>query len=147
MSLQVKRLVGWGDLWRARRAGSCVHSLIVEDDEPLAEVMRRTLAASGISADTCRTRQAALVFLDKGHYNLVIMAMSLSDRDGLDLLAQIRAQNRLLPVIVVTHRHTVADRVKALDLGANDYLTKPFLLKELAARGRAVSAATATTGR
>ena len=115
-----------------------MHTLIVEDDEPLAEVMRRTLAASGISAKTCRTGQAALAFLEEAHHDLVIMALSLPDRDGLGLLGQIRAQNPHLPLIVVSHRHTFADCVKALDLGADDYVTKPFSLKELAARCGAV---------
>jgi DNA-binding response OmpR family regulator len=112
--------------------------LVVDDDAALAEFLRRSFAEIHYVADVCFRGEQACERLGHYSYDLVIMAMNLPDIDGLKLLARIRLGNPSLPVIAVTSRHQVADRVKALDLGADDYLPKPFAFAELAARARAV---------
>ena len=115
-----------------------MHVLVVDDDEPLAEFLRRSFMDMHHAADVCRTGRRALELLDQHNYDLVVMALDLPDTDGLDLLKQVRDMHSFLPVIALTARREVSDRVKALDLGADDYLPKPFAFAELAARARAL---------
>ena len=115
-----------------------MHVLLVDDDEALAEFLRRSFAGIHHSAEVCRTGEQALELVHRGNFDLMIMALNLPDMDGLDLLRRIRAGNSTLPVIMLTVRREIADRVKALDLGADDYMPKPFSFAELAARSRAV---------
>ncbi|OGT90269.1 MAG: DNA-binding response regulator [Gammaproteobacteria bacterium RIFOXYA12_FULL_61_12] len=112
--------------------------LIVEDDGLLADSLIRAMAAAGYAADLAGDGELALKMLLDGCYDLAILDLNLPRLDGLAVLKQLRAARRALPVIILTARDMVEDRVKGLDLGADDYLTKPFSLAELEARVRAL---------
>ena len=112
--------------------------LVVDEDEALAEFLRRSFEEMHWAADVSRSGEQALQLLDQESYDVAVLDLNLPDIDGLELLQQIRSRNGLLLVIALTSRQEVADRVKALDLGADDYLPKPFAFAELAARSRAL---------
>ncbi|MDD4880391.1 MAG: response regulator transcription factor [Gallionellaceae bacterium] len=112
--------------------------LIVEDDEVLADSLIRAMAAVGYATDHAADGELALAMLLDGCYDLAILDLNLPRMDGLTILKQVRAAKRSLPVILLTARDSVHDRVLGLDLGADDYLTKPFSLAELEARVRAL---------
>lgn len=111
--------------------------LLVEDNQGLAEAVVARLALEGHAVDHATTLEEARDWLGVAEYDLMLLDVMLPDGDGRDFLAESRA-SRDLPVIVLTARARVADRVDTLDLGADDYLTKPFDLAELEARCRAV---------
>jgi DNA-binding response OmpR family regulator len=112
--------------------------LIVEDDEVLSDSLIRAMVAVGYAADHVADGEQALAMLLDGCYDLAILDLNLPRMDGLMILRQVRAAKKALPVIILTARDTVRDRVLGLDLGADDYLTKPFSLAELEARVRAL---------
>jgi DNA-binding response OmpR family regulator len=112
--------------------------LVIDEDQALGEFLRRSFEEIGWVADVTRTGENARDLLDQRNCDLVILDLNLPDMDGLEWLQQIRARNSSLLVIALTSRHEIADRVKALDLGADDYLPKPFAFAELAARSRAL---------
>jgi DNA-binding response OmpR family regulator len=112
--------------------------LIVEDDEVLADSLIRAMAGVGYAADHVGDGEQALAMLLDGCYDLAILDLNLPRLDGLMVLRQARAAKKTLPVILLTARDTVDDRVLGLDFGADDYLTKPFSLAELEARVRAL---------
>lgn len=112
--------------------------LIVEDDEILADGLIRAMTAAGYASDHVADGEQALSMLLDGCYDLAILDLNLPRMDGLVVLRQLRAEKRILPVILLTARDSVEDRVRGLDLGADDYLAKPFSLAELEARVRAL---------
>jgi two-component system OmpR family response regulator len=112
--------------------------LIVEDDEVLSDSLLRAMAEAGYASDHAADGERALAMLLDGCYDLAVLDLTLPRLDGLTVLRQLRAAKKSLPVIVLTARDTVRDRVLGLDLGADDYLTKPFSLAELEARVRAL---------
>ena len=112
--------------------------LIVEDDEILANGLIRAMTAAGYASDHVADGEQALSMLLDGCYDLAILDLNLPRLDGLMVLRQVRAEKRTLPVIILTARDSVEDRVRGLDLGADDYLSKPFSLAELEARVRAL---------
>lgn len=112
--------------------------LIVEDDEILANGLIRAMHAAGYVSDHVADGEQALAMLLDGCYDLAILDLTLPRMDGLVVLRQVRAEKRTLPVIILTARDSVEDRVRGLDLGADDYLSKPFSLAELEARVRAL---------
>lgn len=112
--------------------------LLVEDDGPLGDGIRAGLRQAGYTVDWCRDGRAAQRALDAEPYALMILDIGLPQLSGLDLLKWLRRKGGDLPVLILTARDTVADRVKGLDSGADDYLVKPFDLEELAARIRAL---------
>lgn len=112
--------------------------LIVEDDEILADGLVRAMRAVGYAVDLCGDGEQALAMLLDGCHDLCILDLSLPRLDGLAVLKQVRAAKKTLPVIILTARDSVEDRVLGLDLGADDYLSKPFSLTELEARVRAL---------
>lgn len=112
--------------------------LIVEDDEVLADSLTRAMAAAGYAADHAGNGEQALTMLLDDCFDLAILDINLPRMDGLAILRHLRAAKKELPVILLTARDTVGDRVLGLDLGADDYLTKPFSLAELEARVRAL---------
>lgn len=112
--------------------------LLVEDDPTLRPLVQRNLAAQGFVVDTASTLEAAEHALDAGGFDAVLLDLSLPDGDGTDLLKRLRARRSNIPVIAVTARDGVDDRVAGLNLGADDYVVKPFATEELAARLRAV---------
>jgi len=117
-----------------------VRVLIVEDDARIASFLEKGLTAEGYSVTTAGTAQeadAALQLFDR-QLDLVLLDLGLPAGDGEDILRRIRRRGSIVPVIVLTARAEVADRVRGLDAGANDYVTKPFAFEELLARIRAV---------
>lgn len=112
--------------------------LLVEDDRMIAEGVRKALRGEGFAVDWVQDGDAALTAATSETYDLVLLDLGLPKRDGLDVLRSLRARGNALPVLIVTARDAIADRVKGLDAGADDYLVKPFDLDELGARMRAL---------
>ncbi|HEY7761084.1 MAG TPA: response regulator [Burkholderiales bacterium] len=112
--------------------------LLVEDDRMIGEAVRQGLREEGFTLDWVQDGRAAEVALDGGQYALVILDLGLPRRDGLAVLKGLRAAKQPIPVLILTARDSVRDRVTGLDAGADDYLIKPFDLDELAARVRAL---------
>jgi two-component system KDP operon response regulator KdpE len=110
--------------------------LIVDDEPPIRKLLRMGLGTQGYEILDAPNGKTALALLDEKP-DLVILDLGLPDIGGLDLLAMIRARNDAVPIIVLSSRGDEAGKVKALDLGADDYLTKPFGMEELLARMRA----------
>ncbi|ATC97030.1 response regulator [Pseudoalteromonas tunicata] len=113
--------------------------LIVEDDQLLAQGLLHTLRHEGYSADHCATAKSALFAIDMAEADLIILDLGLPDMDGLALLKQVRKKYATLPVLVLTARDGTDDKIKGLDLGADDYLAKPFEVTELLARLRVMT--------
>jgi two-component system copper resistance phosphate regulon response regulator CusR len=111
--------------------------LVVEDDRTLADFIERALRADGQAVHVCHDGPGGEAAALTGDYALVVLDLSLPGRDGLQVLRGIRARMPELPVIVLTARSAVEEKVAGLDLGATDYMTKPFSLEELSARVRA----------
>lgn len=112
--------------------------LLVEDDELLADALSRALVQSAHAVDAAFTGAQADSALASQQYDLVILDIGLPDMDGLDVLRRLRNRRSNVPVLMLTAQDTLADRVRGLDLGADDYLSKPFDLPELEARVRAL---------
>lgn len=112
--------------------------LIVEDDETLADGLAAGLGLNGFIPDVTGTCADADMAFQHGDFAAVVLDLMLPDGSGLDLLARWRAAGHHIPVILLTARDSVTDRIAGLDHGADDYLGKPFDLHELAARLRAI---------
>jgi two-component system response regulator QseB len=112
--------------------------LLVEDDPMIGASVQRGLRQDGYSVDWVRDGAAAELAIANGVYELILLDLGLPRKSGLELLAGLRRKGVALPVLVITARDSVADRVKGLDAGADDYLVKPFDLDELSARVRAL---------
>lgn len=113
--------------------------LIVEDAQDMNLLIAKTLKKSGYSVDRCFNGEEALDFLSGARYDAMILDVMMPKMDGYTLLQHIRDKKMDLPVLFLTARDAVADRVKGLDLGADDYLVKPFDFDELLARIRAMT--------
>ena len=113
--------------------------LIAEDERDLNELIRRKLTAEGYSVDACFDGQEALAYLDAAEYDGVILDIMMPGADGLEVLRQMRHRGDRTPVMFLTARDSIDDRVKGLDAGATDYLIKPFSFKELMARIRVMT--------
>jgi two-component system OmpR family response regulator len=112
--------------------------LIVEDDKALADGLMRTLRQSGYAVDHAETGELALRACAEEHYDLVVLDLGLPKMDGFDVLRQLRRDGRAGSILILTAHDAEADRVRGLDLGADDYVTKPFSVPELEARVRAL---------
>jgi DNA-binding response OmpR family regulator len=112
--------------------------LIIEDDALVADGMRRGLSQSGFAVDPVTSAELAEAALTQENFDLLLVDLGLPGADGFDLIKRLRRGGNAAPVLIVTARDALADRVSALDLGADDYLVKPFALPELAARCRAL---------
>ena len=112
--------------------------LVIEDDTTLGQAVRDQVVAEGHSADWVSRLEDADAARRTGVFDLVLLDLMLPDGRGLDFLAALRAAGDVTPVIVLTARDQISDRIAALDTGADDYLVKPFDLAELSARIRAV---------
>lgn len=110
--------------------------LIVEDEKTLCETIGKHLTAAGYTVDLCFDGDDALFYIEGTEYDAVVLDIMLPGTDGLTILKTIRDKQNLTPVLLLTARSTVEDKVKGLDCGADDYLTKPFSLDELTARLR-----------
>lgn len=112
--------------------------LVVEDDEKAAAYLRKGLTENGFVVDVTGRGEDALHLISTGTYDLAILDVMLPERDGWSILAELRRRGKQTPVLFLTARDTVQDRVKGLELGADDYLVKPFAFSELLARVRSV---------
>jgi two-component system KDP operon response regulator KdpE len=110
--------------------------LIIDDEPPIRKLLRMGLSTQGYEILDAPNGKTALALLEDKP-DLVILDLGLPDMQGLDLLAAIRARNDAVPIVVLSSRGDEAGKVRALDLGADDYLTKPFGMEELLARMRA----------
>jgi len=108
--------------------------LLVEDDALLGDGVRAGLKQAGFAVDWVQDGLAAKVALDSEDYDLLVLDLGLPKLSGMELLKSVRAKRASLPVLILTARDTVADRVAGLNAGADDYLVKPFDLDELIAR-------------
>jgi DNA-binding response OmpR family regulator len=115
-----------------------VRILVAEDDRPVASFLKKGLEAEHYAVDIVPDGQEALYMAEEYDYDLMLLDLVLPKMDGLQVLRQIRNSKKSLPVLVLTGRARVEDRVKGLDLGADDYLIKPFAFRELTARVRAL---------
>jgi two-component system OmpR family response regulator len=112
--------------------------LIVEDRPKMAGLLSRALRAEGISADVAAAGEDALWMADATRYDAILLDIMLPGLDGVEVCRRLRAKGIWSPVLLLTARDTLADRVSGLDGGADDYLSKPFRLPELMARLRAL---------
>jgi DNA-binding response OmpR family regulator len=112
--------------------------LVVEDDLLVGDGIRRALNGGGFAADLVASAEAAKTALDTESFDLVIADIGLPRQNGLQLVRSLRSRGQVIPILILTARDALEDRVTALDLGADDYLTKPFQVPELLARCRAL---------
>jgi DNA-binding response OmpR family regulator len=112
--------------------------LLVEDEEKVARFIERGLKAELYSVDMAGDGHAAIHYLSRNLYDLIILDLNLPDISGSEVLVQIRKSNKQLPVLILTARDSIADKVKNFRQGADDYLTKPFSFTELALRIKAL---------
>jgi len=112
--------------------------LVVEDEAPMAELIRRCLAENGFAVDVAATGEDGLWYAGETDYDVIVLDVMLPGTDGFGVLREIRAAGRWAPVLLLTARDAIEDRVRGLDLGADDYLVKPFALAELLSRLRAL---------
>ena len=115
-----------------------VRVLVVEDERDLNRVITKRLEKEGYSADCCYDGEEALDYLNVGEFDAVIMDIMMPKKNGLDVLRAMRSAHDDTPVIFLTAKDAVSDRVEGLDAGAEDYLVKPFAFEELLARLRAL---------
>ncbi|MBL0211903.1 MAG: response regulator transcription factor [Holophagaceae bacterium] len=113
--------------------------LIVEDEAKLAQVLLKGLKENGYIAEWAEDGELGLNMAREGNYAAIILDVMLPKKDGFEVLCELRKSGSSLPVMMLTSRSSVDDRVRGLDLGADDYLPKPFAFKELLARLRAVT--------
>lgn len=110
--------------------------LIVEDEQHLCQTLSKHLKSEGYTVDTCHDGKEALDYIAGTEYDAIILDIMLPGLDGISVLKKIRAGRQKTPVLLLTARNTVEDKVEGLDSGADDYMTKPFSLDELSARIR-----------
>ncbi len=113
--------------------------LLVEDDRMIGEVVAQSLKEASYAVDWVRDGQTALNTLSTQVYDIVLLDLGLPKRDGLEVLRGVRDKHNPVPVLVITARDTLDDRIRGLDSGADDYVLKPFEMTELLARMRAVT--------
>jgi two-component system OmpR family response regulator len=116
-----------------------MRSLLAEDDSVLADGLTRSLRQSGYVTDCVKSGTEADTALATQDFDLLILDLGLPKMSGLEVLRRLRARNSRLPVLILTAVDSVEQRVKGLDLGADDYMAKPFALSELEARVRALT--------
>ena len=115
--------------------------LLAEDEKALSRALKAILERDGYMVDAVYDGQAALDCLDTGSYDGAVLDIMMPALDGIEVLRRLRARGDLLPVLLLTAKSETDDKVQGLDSGANDYLTKPFAVRELLARVRAMTRA------
>lgn len=113
--------------------------LIVEDDVLIREILSKVLEKHGFSSDAARTGEEGLSLAEVNRYDVIVLDINLPLLDGFEVLEQLRSRGDHTPVLLLTSRHQVSDRVHGFDLGADDYLSKPFEYDELIERLRAIT--------
>src|SRR5215472_2757871 len=112
--------------------------LVIEDHQRLARLIVAGLAGFGIGADAFATAEEGVSAMRSIAYDALVLDLGLPDRDGFDVISELRAAASRIPILILTARDGIDERVEGLDRGADDYLLKPFAMKELAARLRAL---------
>ncbi|MES2069306.1 MAG: response regulator transcription factor [Pseudomonadota bacterium] len=112
--------------------------LVVEDEPGIAGFMREGLTEAGYAVDLAIDGEAGLSYATNGPYDMIVLDILLPKRNGLSVLARLRAEGNRVPILLLTAKDTVDDRIAGLDAGADDYLVKPFAFSELLARIRAL---------
>jgi two-component system response regulator MprA len=112
--------------------------LVVDDDAPIRRMLERTFAAEGYGVETAADGGEALAAVERSVPDLVVLDVAMPGVDGLEVCRRLRRSGLAVPILLLTARDSVADRVIGLDAGADDYLVKPFAAEELLARGRAL---------
>src|SRR2546429_4403179 len=115
-----------------------MHILVVEDEQRLAYLLRRVLLEERHTVDLAHEGRSGLDLALSDTYDAVILDVMLPELDGIEVCRQMRAERVMTPVLMLTARGSVEDRVKGLNVGADDYLTKPFAMAELIARVNAL---------
>ncbi|KPL19498.1 MAG: hypothetical protein AMJ75_12600 [Phycisphaerae bacterium SM1_79] len=115
-----------------------MHLLVIEDYRPLQQSLTKGLREAGFAVDSTRDGREGLWYAMGNEYDVIILDLMLPGMDGLEILKKIRSKGRKVHVLILTAKDTVQDRVTGLDLGADDYLVKPFAFEELLARVRAL---------
>lgn len=110
--------------------------LIVEDEKKLCNIIANQMKDAGYSVDKCNDGLEAIDYIESTEYDAIILDIMLPGMDGISILKKIRAAKRHTPVLLLTAKSSIEDKVNGLDSGADDYLTKPFSLEELTARVR-----------
>ena len=118
--------------------GNKMRILIVEDEGKTAAYLRKGLSENGFVVDTAAQGEDGLHVAATGEYDLIILDVMLPERDGWSVILELRRSGKQTPVLFLTARDSVQDRVRGLELGADDYLVKPFAFSELLARVRAI---------
>lgn len=113
--------------------------LLAEDEKDLNSIITRKLTSDGYSVDSCFNGREAIDYLEAAEYDAVILDIMMPQIDGFGVLSCLRQNGKSVPVLFLTAKDSVSDRVKGLDSGADDYLVKPFSFEELAARLRAMT--------
>ena len=112
--------------------------LMIEDYQPLRQSVCQGLREAGYAVDATHDGEEGLWFAQTNEYDAIILDLMLPGRDGLSILQQLRTEGRAVHILILTAKDTVEDRIRGLDLGADDYLVKPFVFEELLARVRAL---------
>jgi len=118
--------------------GIRMHLLVIEDYPPLQQSLTKGLREAGFAVDSARDGREGLWYAMGNEYDVIVLDLMLPGMDGLEILKKIRGKGRNVHVLILTAKDTVQDRVAGLDLGADDYLVKPFAFEELLARVRAL---------
>lgn len=113
--------------------------LIAEDERDLNNILTMKLTDAGYSVDSCLDGREAILYLQSTDYDLAVLDIMMPGADGFEVLASLRRSGKKTPVLFLTARDSIQDRVRGLDAGANDYLVKPFSLEELMARVRVLT--------
>jgi DNA-binding response OmpR family regulator len=115
-----------------------VRLLVIEDENRLSAILKTTLGAAGFTVDIAGSAADAVAAVELLNYDAAVLDLALPDGDGLDVLTAARRMGKALPILILTARDAVEDRVAGLNAGADDYLTKPFAMTELVARIKAL---------
>jgi len=118
---------------------SALHILVVEDEARLADAVKQGLGEEGFSVETAGSAEAAEPIIARGTLDLIVLDLGLPGKSGLDLLRELRAGGNETPVLILTARGSLEERVAGLDSGSDDYLAKPFAFAELVARIKALA--------
>ncbi len=131
-------MVPAGTAWRDLPGETWMRVLVVEDEVRMAALLKRGLEADGYAVDVTNDGTDGLWMASEHDYDAIVLDAMLPGRDGFAVCAQLRSRSRWAPVLMLTARDGVTDRIRGLDAGADDYLTKPFAFGELTARLRAL---------
>src|SRR5690242_3435950 len=115
-----------------------MHILLVEDDQPLVRIITKSLSQSGFEVDVATDGEQGLAKAREGGHDVMVLDIQLPKLNGIEVCQALRDERNAVPILMLTARSAVPDRIAGLDAGADDYLSKPFSLGELAARLRAL---------